>query len=392
MSSVSNNSSFVSTYIKDRIPERYTASEESYKARTARVVQETAQKISDAVKGQESLLDLFHDLLSGLSNERRELAVENKQEDLASFGASRTSSADFKGPVCFTVLTKPYDEYGGRLLEDIQRLVFPMKYDLNQFHQTERKLQDKGAFGRNFSLEVEIFPGEKMNEWGTYSWENYPTRLYELCEVAKSDLSFDELVYIESTMARLKKNSPDDYKKIKLFSVLSHVSNNFIKLASDWIVVTPRLEIGGKMVALSQYVTYAYRNFSDDPVKHMKDRSAIVTIIHHDVFLMDQTLVDIAKVFKQTIEWDKKDVKDLRNAMALLEYEFAHAAPFRRGTPTISEWLVMGIYAYHGFTSHYDSKKMVNLEALISTPEDFAKNYASMIELKEIKKEAEKTD
>jgi len=48
---------------------------------------------------------------------------------------------------------------------------------------------------------------------------------------------------------------------------------------------------------------------------------------------------EMAQEFKQMLEWDGSEQKQLQEQMALFQYLFAHAMPELRGSAAISEWL-----------------------------------------------------
>jgi hypothetical protein len=158
------------------------------------------------------------------------------------------------------------------------------------------------------------------------------------------------------------------------------LAGNPSNLKSMYVLATNRLEVDGKLYAMSQYLTWMYCDYSEDPVDRMVKHSKVM-VIHQDTFLIETTVKNIAKIFKESVLWnrDKDSLADLKNKVALLRYEFAHSMPFVRGSAAIAEWLEAAIYHHHGFTEFRHSKtSLTDLEALTSlTLEDFMKRYES---------------
>ena len=188
-------------------------------------------------------------------------------------------------------------------------------------------------------------------------------------------------------MQELKKTSFKDYKCLKISVLILRIRNDFPnELKSDWVFVTTRCEVDGKMYGLSQLCTWIYRDYKIDPIDNMTERS-VISHIYQDPFLVEPMLDDIAKIFKWAIEWDGENIGDLKNRVALFRYEFAHTMPDERGSAAEAEWFERPIYLYHGYKVTYVPEKMVDLEGLTSSLKTFVDNYDSMIQLEKITKE-----
>ena len=126
--------------------------------------------------------------------------------------------------------------------------------------------------------------------------------------------------------------------------------------------------------------------FKDDPVDLMTTRTdpTVISLIHQDRFLISETLRDIANLFKQVIEWNGEETQQLVDLVGLINYLFAHAMPFERGSAAVSEWLEMAIYKYHGLDMQYNESVSINMEALILPLYEFIAKYPSMIKLEPI--------
>ncbi len=144
------------------------------------------------------------------------------------------------------------------------------------------------------------------------------------------------------------------------------------------------------MQDLSEYLTWADRDFVTDPVDQMTGRS-IVAILHQDLFMTETMLDDIAKIFKNIIEWNGKKLKDLKDQIALFRYEHSHAMPFKRGSSAVAEWFERALYGAHGMKVAYNPDKSVDLEALTSSLKEFVDNYDTMITLTKMEENSSET-
>src|SRR5262249_40660146 len=135
-------------------------------------------------------------------------------------------------------------------------------------------------FSKSYSVGCEIFTDSNRNQW-------YPFQTYDeyvtLCKLANvtpqanpSDGKvlnlLSDLMHDMKAMQQLKKSSIESYKRLTLLLPMGHMYNaeyarNLRK--SDWVLLTHRLEIDGKMIALSRLFTWMYRDFREDPVDKM---------------------------------------------------------------------------------------------------------------------------
>lgn len=381
-------------YIVNREPEKYGGKQEDYVERVREIVASTVQSFNEA-KGQGwDFEQLFHDTLAALAAERVQLAEDHGTRKAELYGLRRDIEEE-KSPIAshvpfsFTPLGHAYIEYNRQLLLKLQAVLKTMNHSQREFIQKQKKIEEGGALGRAFSSEYNIFSVENQAEWA--AWPTYETylKICEHCEVSPVEEShfslevFNELISDRNKvmLRKLKGKDISLYKKVKLTLAIFEIRNSFNEWKkSDWLMVTQRLEVDGKMYTISEHLTWMYRDFVEDPVDHMTGKS-VVSLVHQDIFLIEPMLQDMAKIFKEAMQWDGKELKSLKGRVALLEYEFAHAMPFYRGSAAISEWLESAIYAFHGYQLSYAPDKMVNLEALTSSIKGFSENYDKMIQL-----------
>ena len=379
----------MSSYVVNREPEKYGGQQKDYLEQVKLIVEETANKFSKVVQAGGNITELFHQTIASMSAARNSLAVKHKTKEAENFGFRRDKEP-ILGICGMTSLSSPYQEYNTRLLPVLQKHLSTFTRTLRQFEQRDLKITLTTCLGRKSSIEYSVLSVENMKDWA-YSFSEEETKLlYSFCEIPIPETLTSEgavkVILNKEAMQKLKDKSFETYKKLKIAQAMIEIKPRYDGLKSDWVLATVRLEVNGKMYALSQYLTWMYRDFMRDPVEKMSEKS-VITVIHQDLFLIDVMLKDIANIFERIIKWNGENLRDLKQQVALFEYEFAHAMPFNRGSGAISEWLEMALYRYHGFKMSYDSKKNVNFEALTSTLEQFVKNYDSMIRLEKIEKQ-----
>jgi hypothetical protein len=126
-----------------------------------------------------------------------------------------------------------------------------------------------------------------------------------------------------------------------------------------YVLTKVRCEINKKMYCLTQYLTRTYQDGRTDPVEQM--RGVPVVALHHDRFLIQDTLKEIETIFQRAVLWNKEtqDLKELTDDIGTMTYLFAHCMPFCRGSAAIGEWLQEAIYTSHGLeinSTGYDLK------------------------------------
>jgi len=372
-----------------RDPTRFGGQQQAFVDASNAIVKNAAGQFRNASAQSQDLIQLFFRTLDSFAASRHNIAVSHKTPDVELFGIRRDRK-EFFGPLFATVLGGPYSEYNDRLLPVIQKQLRRMEHDVFDFQQTKSQVYSERSLGRRTMMDYSILTQE-VNSWQNinYSEEDYE-RLYKLCEATPDDEEhpYPHLTKNITAMQKLREKSPNDYRRLTLLTALQKLRRMYPDyLKSDWIHVAVRSPINGKMRDLSEYLTWANRDFVEDPVDHMTGRS-IVAILHQDPFLLETMLDDLAKIFKNVIAWDGKNLKSLKDQVALFRYEFSHAAPFRRGSAAVAEWFERALYGAHGFKVAYNPDKMVDLEALTSSLKEFVDNYDSMITLTKIEEKA----
>ncbi|MDR3476819.1 MAG: hypothetical protein P4M14_02160 [Gammaproteobacteria bacterium] len=387
-------SPYTSGYLFARKKSEYGGKQQDYINETQRIIKNMAEQWHQAVGDKKNLIQLFHETLNIAGQERNQLAAKHHTQGAASFGKRSDQPENFGGSP-FTPLVPLYEEYNKRVLADIQNYLKKMPHTPAQFKQTELKEADQPCLGHKASTEVLIMTFEEIKKhiYTAFGLEDY-VRLCELCGIApikettKGFNLMDEiwnLTQNKETMQTLKQKSIDEYKKLKLFTIISDIKKSMgpHEKKTDWVLVTKRLEVEGKMYALSQYITWLNRDLRTDPVTRMLDHSE-VAIIHQDVFLIEKMLASMAKQFEKIINWNGANQDELQNMIALFQYEFSHAMPFMRGSAAVGEWFETAMYRFHGLEASYNNQHHINLEALVSSLKDFVQRYPSFIKLEKL--------
>lgn len=380
----------MSTYIFERAPHRFGGQQQAFVDASNAIVQNAANLFRNAISSNQDLIQLFFNTLASFGADRKSIAVDHGTPGAKDFGVRRDSDAEewrggwlynYFSPFAMTRLSGPYSEYNARLVSQIQKQLKTMEYDKAEFKQTKSQVNFDPCLGRDSIAEYSILTRE-INDWEKFFFtEKDYQRIYELCEVAPTGDSIEPLLRNKDAMQKLWEKSPEYYRRIKLLTSKNDLKHTFPKeRKSDWIHVAVRTQLNGKLRVFSEYLTWAYRDLVNDPVDKMMGRS-IIAILHQDPFLIDMMLDDMSKIFKTTIEWNGKNLKDLKDQVALFRYEFSHAMPFRRGSSAVAEWFERALYAFHGMKVAYNPDKLVDLEALTSSLKEFVDNYDSMIKL-----------
>jgi hypothetical protein len=93
-------------------------------------------------------------------------------------------------------------------------------------------------------------------------------------------------------------------------------------------------------------------------------------------------LIELQKLFDVAMSWDKKDIVVLVVVVGRLQYFMANACLYMRGSAAICDWIEKFIYRYHGLEIAYHPDKCINLEAIVTSLEEFLEVYPSCIHLK----------
>jgi hypothetical protein len=374
----------MSTYLIDRSPKAYGNQQADYEKKTEQVIASSTASLRSAVEAKKNLQEFFHKKLAHLAEERHRIAINHGTENANDFGIFQASPGSAPTGL-FTSLVGRYKEYGQRLLGTLQKYVKRMREQRTR----ELIINNKPCLGRTSSLKISILDITNIKKWFFLPTPDECTRVFNLCKFYPSPNpetaidSFMEFVVHQDAMRTLRQQSIEDYKTIRIAQALSSVAGQMDRRAFEyvWVLATVQLEINGEMHELSQYVS------AMDPKTGRLEQAGknhtiqVVTIIHVDQFIIKSILEENAKIFEKIVQWKGSNLSSLTNQVALFQFLFAHAMPFKRGSAAIGEWEEKSVYRYHDFNLTYNPAKLVNLEALTLSLNQFVQDYDSMITL-----------
>ncbi len=369
-----------------------------YEKRTEEIIGNTVQRITDTVEESADLQQFFHVLLADLGKARGALAAKHNTPGAEDFG-KRRDVVPFEGHIYTTILVNSaaYDRYNKRTLEFFQRYLSQMKHNLQNFQQKKDEITES-HLGVVSKLEIEVLDGNDMvkRRWNAEATipEIQAIRKRAIQEINRNTSAYEtgnEDQLLKATFKAIKKTNPTYYKRERIIECMKLIragfpsprkvghdkyEGNTAHLKSHYVHVIARQEVNGKLYAFTEYFTWMYFTYSHDPVERMVNCSKVV-LLHHDLFLIEDVLNDVARLFERAIQWKGIDMNELKNRVGLFRYEFAHVIPFERGSAAVGEWLECAIYRYHGF--EFEVRKNVDLEAF-STPllSQFMQKYHDM--------------
>ena len=389
----------VPTFIIQREPDKYGGQQDDYVKQVESIVETCAQRFRTAVDNNEDLITLFHETLSFMANHRHRIAVEHGTKKHKHFGKPRNAEDVHK-----TFLSTPaigqYQDYGVRINAHICTLLKQMRDKNGVFQDSKRCFPGTPIAGRQSSLEVEILKHDEKAKWSlAYTLEEFQricalSNLVPPADSSQIEATLEKLIRNPDALRLLKEKSIEDYKRVKISTItriIRHFTNEAYGVEHeqhlkgkkiDWVVVTLRVQIGDKMVALTQQITWMHLDCdpNEDPVDHIQS-CAHVTLLHQDYFLIELMRKDIAEIFKRILTTDSKDQKQVMMQTGLFEYEFAHAMLFLRGPSAIGEWFEVALYKFHGHKLKYNPHMLVNLAALSHRLDVFLETYPKTLRL-----------
>jgi hypothetical protein len=378
-------------YIVNRSPDKYGGQQEDYKNRTKQLIAYCGKEFKAAKEKGKDLVQLFHKILEFLAKQRQQIAKDHKTINADFFGVRR--DLDFKGITSSTCLVGCYKEYGDLILKSkLQPKLDEMKEGNKIFINTYKSFKNKKFAEKSSEINFEILDAKFSKRWKLSASEELYKRLCNICEITPKEPPYEPSHFIndlwinKEAMFQLKQNSPHDYEKLKNCAYTNRANETIAKdkQKTDWILATVSCEIKGKMLPLTQYLTWANLTDTENPIDQILKQSEVM-ILHQDPFLIKDMLDDCAEIFQRALQSDSKEEKALKNRVALLNYLLSYAMPFYRGSSAISEWIEQAIYLSHGYELSYDQKKMVNLEALSHPLNEFIEGYGEMITLTQVK-------
>ena len=343
--------------------------------------------------GDKEIGALFLYILRDMGERRHAIATLHGHSKAHLFGLRRDSER-CESLYILTPLDDQYLPYGNRLMAKFRREVGEISHDFTHFYETSRRIESV-TMGRRSVFSWEIFSGQKVTEleWNTMITSG-PIRQGE---PINKETSFE-------TIREWKEKNPKMYQRDKMHVQLRMLNVSYPSIGtplspgmprregyrapseiyrkSEYLLGTSRFEVNGKLYALSQYLTWMYRTYDEDPVARMEKYSRI-HVIHQDPFLLRDMLNEIAILFTACLRWTAADgIDSLKDRVALWGYLFSHSMPFARGSAAIRDWLETALYRSLGYDCTYHKDYARDWDALTSLSfEESLESYRRRITL-----------
>lgn len=375
----------------------YLSRQEIFKAESQKIIEIAVERIKNSICSADFKPGLlFWDLLDTFAKERQRIAQQAGTPEAQLFG--RESTDLDSGGFYDTSLVGAYAKANELAIKQLAAEMRPMKPSLKEFPNRTRKVEEE-VQGRHFSFNIEILEPNLVQKY------THDIPFEEQCKLKTEILQeFSSKPTGFQIIKRMKEKRPDLYKHTRMYYYVTKVfesfprpqvdmekreiiSGNVANLKSDFILVTKRSEINGKMYATSQWLTWAYKDYTRNPLDRMllPEYRPTATVLHQDVFLREDALKECEKIFTNIMKWDCKtsSISNLKDQVALLRYIFAEALPYIRGSAAIGEWLEGAIYGAFDKTCTYHpsyTKESVDLVAISTLKySDYLHRYHDLV-------------
>ena len=396
-SGVDNNTGmFSSRYIGTGQLKQYGGTQEQFVAKSTEIVNEAAAVMRECPS--ERYAELFNFIITGMWEQRAEMARESGSIDADHFGQPRF----VQSPAVTLTIATCVGQYGYTSLAGVAATRVAKLIE-----QLEPNIQN-GTFGKQKISQSSVVAGfpcrtavEVLETTLSLSFDNAIAML-EAMEIPVVGLRQDQIAETvdaaqkdRAKLLKFKQNNPKLYFEF----VTGIVAQEFVakcpthdksgqpqfgNLKTHFIVVTNRVAFdpeGTRALAISRYMTFAYfgkmGGQSRPPQDWMRYFKPPGRIIHQDKFLVEETLRNMGRVFTEAMQ--APDLKTLKEKVAVLRWVYANSMPCRRGDGAVGDWLELAIYQAKGYQVRFNQEKMPNAEPLARDLKDYLENYDSTI-------------
>lgn len=369
-----------STYIVSRDPNRFGGKQDYFVQEGRRIVSTLIERFRGAKDRRDDLIELFKTTLRFLCEERNRIARQQNTPKAQDFGVLRSEPGTFNGPSTETALMGAYKDYNPRALARLAPVLQKLLPTPNGFKRKNVEFSEPKCEGRKSLLVLSVHNASNVGEW--YFSGKDLEELSRRCEIPypKDEASQNALFTNKEIAKKISDKAPDIFRNMILtMGTKFSLQINQNPKGVEFVCAAHRLEVGGKMLTLSQFIICSSTGMKS--LKEMTERHFVV-VQHQDPFLHEEMIEDMAKIFAQIIQWNKKSMKELQTWQALLRYEFS-AMLCKRGSASIAEYFERGLYGVNGFSVAYRQDVVIDLEAYTLSFSDFVQKYPSMIQLKE---------
>lgn len=408
------NTNYNPSLTVQQFPNFYGGQQDDYLNRARKIIEETGDKIAIAMRNGDNLKEFFFTVIADLSLKRQEIAKDHNTKASHAFGFRR--DMDSPGKIAMLLLKPPYEKYNQKILSLIGKYLklcetTPGQFKTQKFESNYR--------GQTSTLNVEVLNLKDLSTKGyNKSEQEYlPDYIKNHEHYCKENITGSSASDLREKYLKFKKESLESYNKIiggfaTRALIIECPSPSQLKidpnsvrelypkekadeilgnLKSLYVHVTFRTSVNNQLLPMTRYVTWMYENYdwlhkktpTEHPIERMKLCSTVL-MIHQDEFRIQETLLEIAKIFETVVKWDRnaQSINDLKETMALLMHLATHNIRDRRGTAAENEWLEAAIYHALGLNFKSDKTKSVDLEAFANPfLKDFVTLYKDMTNL-----------
>ncbi len=343
-----------SNYIINHLPTLYGGKQDDFQRTSASLVSIVVDMIKTGAH--------FREILEFLRSERSTLAYKHETPLKEKFGIARSGplapqvGEQFLGN-SGTPLDFPFESYNLSLLSQLRAHISL---------RTKISYVEEIFLGRQFVYEIRLLDKRDFKQ-------------IKLCPSYDVDCSYNEA-------RKLKKLNPEGYARLALKIQLAairvwyppEIEENKATLI---LVGTLSAEIDKMLVPLGQHITWLNDTPGEDPFERMLKYSKC-TVVHQDIFSIDETLEEIELLFRDCITWTPASpLQTLKERIALLRFYLAYCMPHFRGDGAIGDWIELAIYHYHGFTRTRHRKDASPAHAPLSSilPTEYFKSLDTTI-------------
>lgn len=379
--------SYLSRFIYNRKPHFYGGEQEEYEALARQAIDLATKTIQEGSARATDLTELFFTVFGQLQESRQEIAQKHTPEEAYQFGLRRDRSVGPEEkipPFCnfVTQLLPPYESYNELVTAQFQMA-------LQAYMQMHTSLPagslfrfEGGCNGRKMSYEITLYDESEIRRLG---WNR------DVKEIQYEGKAIAEFVRDFDTMKRFKAAQPEQYRRFVMTPMISRLNEFRVTREEDekylvkkvYVLGTLRIQVNDKLYAATRACTWLYAN-SQEAIDEM-EKYSVTILTHQDAFLIEDTLQEISKLFKEAIEWKTNEgLEALKTKVALFRFYYAACTPIGRGDGAVGDWLEKTIYSYHGYETKYNDAKLPYFEPLcLGDFQGYREMYDQIIDISE---------
>ncbi|MEM1282607.1 MAG: hypothetical protein AAGG81_03555, partial [Chlamydiota bacterium] len=332
--------------------------------------------------------ELFYDILGHFASERNLIAKRAKTPGYRFFGVSRFQEWG-RTDKLFTPHSFKYKDFGEQFLKDVPNYLKEIDYPTEKSTKTEKTFAFDQSLGRKSQVRVELLHGSYEGDL-KYGSQFELSEIIDACKIFdktinRSFSAFDqfhksvtwamETGQVEA-LIRLKEEFPDLYHASKTVILMRQFDEEFSDyFEHEYAIITHRVEVEGKMVDLSTFITRFNSNEKNEPAGYINKKPCVL-LEHQDPLLNTETLREISQIFKEIMELDPNEKALIDQKKKLMQYFLSHCTPFIRGSAAVTEWFGEAVVRTDKASFLARKPNLINLESLTIPYHLFAKKIS----------------